>query len=169
MLTVSYICILFSLRSCLTIISIPIEKSLLQQEGDGGKRTLAVLRHDQRHRMLSLQQILWKDVCRADRFARTWRLIFCDLRLVVQETIEEWALWTSVPIYTKGGLLSWGAWPCQEVWGSCASACLLSFCTQNGKPQSSSSAFALPHASVTDGLPIHKNKCQHFRKHLKLL
>lgn len=33
MLTVSYICILFSLRSCLTIISIPIERSLLQQRG----------------------------------------------------------------------------------------------------------------------------------------
>lgn len=96
MLTVSYICILFSLRSCLTIISIPIERSLLQQRGIWWQEDFssvkmwpeasnAIITADPLERYLQSRQvckkdlkaeILWlKDGCSGD----WWRMDSLDL------------------------------------------------------------------------------------------
>lgn len=120
--------------------------------------------------MIPFQQILCRHICRADRFARRpWRRMPYDVRQFRRWQRSKNGFPHSLGLCAhvdKGSLLPWEAWPCQEELDSCSSACLLLSCIQNGISQSSSSAFALPHASVIDGLHI---QCQLFRKCLKLL
>lgn len=167
MLTVSYICILFSLRRCLSVIFIPIGGSLLQQRRRWWQEDLS---HVKMWLVVQNDTIpaaaLGRHICRADGFARRpWSPISYDLR-PFRRPVKNWLpclLGLSAHVH-KGGLLPWGAWLCQEEVGSCISACLLLSCTQNGISQPNNSAFAPPHASVKGGLHIHKNKCQLFRK-----
>lgn len=137
MLTVSYICILFSLRSCLAVIFIPICRSLLQQRGRWWQEDLSGLKM-----WLTVQNDtipadpLERHICRADRFARRpWRLISYVLRLFRRPVKNGLPRCLGLCAHVhKGGLLPWGAWPYQEGVGSYISACLLLSCTQMAYP-----------------------------------
>lgn len=80
MLTVSYICILFSLRSCLAVIFIPIA-GLLYSEERWWQEDLSSVKWLAMWNGSVPADPLERHICRADRFARRpWRLISYDLR-----------------------------------------------------------------------------------------
>lgn len=131
MLTVSYICILFSLRSCLAVIFIPIA-GLLYSEERWWQEDLSSVKWLAMWNGSVPADPLERHICRADRFARRpWRLISYDLRPLRRPVKNGLPCSSGLRARVRGGgLLPWGAWPCQEEVGSRISACLLLSCTQ---------------------------------------